>query len=619
MPFRGKRVAYATATAGVLIVILGAVFYRSFLVESYSLWRLRSSDTEARDAAVERLARVGTERSLSGLWQALADSVESSRDATLAQKIVGALSSVEARVRTRPGTVLLRCFWRTDEPLKRRSAVVRFLMESMPEALAPVIGAMIEHVHGAAHTEEYRTPSSAELRYRRRLNELPRDDAFQYSCSALHDSEDIATIAAVLKDLREVSRSLGKAPVALRHVERFLAEEPLASAAYQDAFLTKAFLLDPTPSNSDLFRAAHSKGWKTYGEKDPLYAYKRALFKHDPAQFPSTFLNLSLEDKSGEIYRNVGDYLTMFACRRLWPERTRAPEFSAMANILPRLEVESATLPARLARAICLLLDRRYGESLSILEEIEASLSASRAAKESDRFEDDEWRNLPLYVAAVQLLKGASKPEVQAPLAEFADRNRRRPDFVAQRAMRISSTIYRQQGHGVDFPVTSFLVERFLTDESFVRQVRKRYLWHVVDVFVTSSPFSGQAKYLIRKDSTDSIDPSNHPGRFDNLFVAAYNYMLYQAGNDQRGRGDLELAEATFRRMLEFNRSGRWNRVARAELVQTLIASDRPVDEILPLTERLVGYGLSDEGWEMLLERAALMFQRYQQSRSPTR
>ena len=58
----------------------------------------------------------------------------------------------------------------------------------------------------------------------------------------------------------------------------------------------------------------------------------------------------------------------------------------------------------------------------------------------------------------------------------------------------------------------------------------------------------------------------------------------------QRQSGELEAAESGMRRMLALSAYGRWNRVARSELILTLIAREEPLEKIAPLTEALEGF-----------------------------
>ena len=86
------------------------------------------------------------------------------------------------------------------------------------------------------------------------------------------------------------------------------------------------------------------------------------------------------------------------------------------------------------------------------------------------------------------------------------------------------------------------------------------------------------------------------------MFLAAYNHIVLQVGRhyQQKQYRDLAASERWFRRLVEFNRYGKWHRVGAAGLVLTLIADERPLAEIQPLTARLGDYGTPDGAWSRM-------------------
>ncbi len=439
--------------------------------------------------------------------------------------------------------------------------------------------------------------------YEEELKSAPYAGRIARAREVLLGTSDAEVAVKALRELRDVSKELGREAEALEAVDAFLAKAPEGSALYQDAYYVRARLLfrsGETEAARTLFSQGSASGWTPYDREDPFEALKDTLYQNDVASYAVENCNRALVDEAW--YQREGDYLKILGINLLWRARKSGETF-AERDVLPRLgDRTDAPHHRQAATVVCLIADGRYAEArdeIGVLERQLAEVQPGAAGDAQGYFRANEKRNVPLYMAAVLLLEGRDLSGARAAMGDFYALNTDRAEYVRERLMRLVFTL---EGGGASpyrraSTVTSFLIDSgFTSDPAILSQFEpSSHLW-ILDHQLIS--LFNQRRWdeavAVAEEMAAQYDPED----------MAANNGLYTLGLIHLREGRFSEAETAFQRQIAADTPARWERAAKAKLAETWIALERPASEVLNLTVRLLdqaspeeagfhGYGLS--------------------------
>ncbi len=430
--------------------------------------------------------------------------------------------------------------------------------------------------------------------YEEELRSAPYAGRLARAREVLLGTSDAEVAVKALRELRDVSKELGREDEALEAVEAFLAQEPEGSVLYQDAHYVKARLLfrsGETDAARALFAQGSTSGWTPYDREDPFEALKDTLYQSDVASYAVENCNRALTDEAW--YEREGDYLKILGINLLWRAR-RSGETFAERDVLPNLgERTDAPHHRQAAKVVCMIADGRYAEArdeIGVLERQLAGVHSAAAGDTQGYFRANEKRNVPLYMAAVLLLEGRDLSGARAAMGDFYALNTDRAEYVRERLMRLVFTL---EGGGASpyrraSAATSFLIDSgFTSDPSILSQFApSSHLW-ILDHQLIS------LFHQRRWDEAVSV-AEEMAAQYDPDDMAANN-GLYTLGLIHLREGRPSEAEAAFQRQIAAETPARWERAAKAKLAETWIALEKPASEVLGLTANLLEQASPEE------------------------
>lgn len=308
-------------------------------------------------------------------------------------------------------------------------------------------------------------------------------------------------------------------------------------------------------------------------------------FPREPSRNAVALFDLVLADASGDAYRNRWNLLRSLGFHWLWRHREKNDGFRALDDVFPRLALpDGKPGVARLAEALCRIVDRDCLAAVKILRTLDGKL-ATPGAPGSGSMLSDEQRTLSWYIAVGTALAGATgehllERDVQQSMRVFFAQNADRPEYAARCVMHVVQTLHdsRDTAKNAQKSLMGGLTERFTLWPDYTANVPLDLFRHVVDMYMQTCPYSSTGRGPYIRALVEEFDPKSLP------CVSALAVQAWIRWSEEK---DLAGAEAAFERILRDRVGGPWPRLAKAHLVSLWLMANRPKPEIGEYVEDL--------------------------------
>ena len=431
--------------------------------------------------------------------------------------------------------------------------------------------------------------------YQHGKKELSFQNLYQRALTQVRSATDEQVVGRAIRDLLETSKTLENTDDALEALDGLVRSKNIDTGdpIVRKAWLVRARMLlrqgEATAADS-LFRTAIEKKWKAPDASNKVLAFRYYAEGLEEAERYADAAVLEYEVMTGP-HNSVPDAewnMMSYLFYRLWNLKLNKPDSSAMEDVYPRLaDVPEHPEYQRIAKAFCLITDKRYAEAVALLEEIDGQLAEQQTAGKKKSY--GEERNIPLYIAAAHFLDGGDLEAARAGLEEFWRRNKDRPVFVFNSTLVITHRLEKYPGgmeHRI-LSVTEFLVEKGFTSDSTIRaHIPEKDIAHLLAEHAHGLQTAGrieEAKALCL-EIIERYFPHNSAG-VGALFI--YGHIAWQ-------EKDIEAACVAFQRIVDEcndtvsdDDNAEVSRVARRNLIDVLLLLDRPKQEILSHVKEL--------------------------------
>jgi len=318
--------------------------------------------------------------------------------------------------------------------------------------------------------------------------QLKPDERLAPAIQVLNSETDPQTVDAALNDLERLTLQKDKLAEGFQAVDAYFRKINESDATFAKAYLVRARMLYRLGNEEEAVRLFET-GMVQYRFPDAFPFYIDTLKEAGKAkeavaaQYQGAIRPEVIEDSWRNFIGQFYDALSGYK---------KTTTESAVDTILPLLE-DDPEHPEykRIAEALCRLADGRYGESLSLLDRIEADL-AGLPDKETSY---SEWRNIPLYRAAVEIRRDDQDEPVRQQIRAFWERNQDRPPFVAWMAMSLVRIVHSTGGEisKRTLAITQELVDLgFSTNPKITSTLSEYTITHMLDHYQMGLLYRGK-------------------------------------------------------------------------------------------------------------------------------
>lgn len=318
--------------------------------------------------------------------------------------------------------------------------------------------------------------------------QLKPDERLAPAILVLNTETDPQAVDAALNDLERLTLQKDKLAEGFQAVDAYFRKINESDETFAKAYLVRARMLYRLGREDEAVRLFET-GMVQYRFPDAFPFYIDTLKEAGKAkeavaaQYHGAIRPEVIEDSWRNFIGQFYDALSGY--KKTTPQ-------SAVDTILPLLQDDDAHPEYKqIAEALCLLADSRYGESLSLLDRIEADL-AGLPDKETSY---SEWRNIPLYRAAVEIRRDDQDEPVQRQIRAFWERNQDRPPFVAWMAMALVRIVHSTGGEisKRTLAITQELVDLgFSTNPKITSTLSEYTITHMLDHYQMGLLYRGK-------------------------------------------------------------------------------------------------------------------------------
>ncbi len=308
--------------------------------------------------------------------------------------------------------------------------------------------------------------------------QLKPDERLAPAIQVLNSETDPQAVDAALNDLERLTLQKDKLAEGFQAVDAYFRKINESDETFAKAYLVRARMLYRLGREDEAVRLFET-GMVQYRFPDAFPFYIDTLKEAGKAkeavaaQYHGAIRPEVIEDSWRNFIGQFYDALSGY--KKTTPQ-------SAVDTILPLLQDDPAHPEYKqIAEALCLLADGRYGEAMRRLDQIEADL-AGRTDKETSY---SEWRNIPLYRAAVEIMRDNQDEPVQRQIHAFWERNQDRPPFVAWMALALARILNMEGGEisKRSLPVTQELMDLGFSSNPQITSTLSEYtITHLLDL-----------------------------------------------------------------------------------------------------------------------------------------
>lgn len=416
------------------------------------------------------------------------------------------------------------------------------------------------------------------------LRQLPDDQKLGFALKTVLGTgtdADEDLISTVLDDILYQANSESRQQSTIDELTNYLNAAEQGSKYYQWVYVLRARLMMGQPDSfveaKQQFLTAMKKNWRAnYG--DPvLEQYVLALLierYYKEAAIEAYICALNIEN--AVLKRDFSLITTLY--RSMQDGSFSHVGNIAMKDVFPNLpEKEGDPLVRKCAEGICLLIDKQYEEALRLFEDLRSHEPSEIEIVQTY----NEYRNLPVYQAAVVFKRDRNLDAAKDYLDTFMKRNRDRPEFVLNNVLGIIETY----GGGLSddpFYSSEFLFKSGFTKDPQVKaNVPPDRIAKLLDFYQMG--LGGHEKFAEQKKVCQEIVDEYFPEQAGGVnAMQSLAYILRNEGNTQA-------AEDAFIRIILESRFDFWVRSSEEALVACWRNDRRPVIELLNKIRCLVG------------------------------
>ena len=371
--------------------------------------------------------------------------------------------------------------------------------------------------------------------------DLSYREQFNVCLEAIASTTSETVLDAAIGDIEKMSDRLDRNREAQEVLEDLLKrwDMPSSSPLYQHAFLVRARILyrmGGRPAGEELFRIAMRGNYR-----DAYVFYIDTLDEcGEPALAAQTQFNWAIDERA--VPSDWRNFIAHFF-EKLLKLRVSRPEILVTEQVYPYLAGDEEHPEYKdAAHALCLLADWRYEEAYAELRKLDSEL----AAKAGELPEYSEYRNIPLYIAAVAILGGEIESQVKPSIEDFISRNEDRPEYVLRMSSKLAQlTALRPEWLPRIPKITGCLIEAGYGDlAKYNNQLTDEYyaavLWDLHALGLTEQRKYGEAKEIYQS-LVDDYFPKN---------LVGVNAMFNVGHILWKQEGDIEGAKKCFHRII---------------------------------------------------------------------
>ncbi len=318
--------------------------------------------------------------------------------------------------------------------------------------------------------------------------QLKPDERLAPAILVLNTETDPQAVDAALNDLERLTLQKDKLAEGFQAVDAYFRKIRESDATFAKALLIRARMLYRL-GNEDEAGRLFETGMVQYRFPDAFPFYIDTLKEAGKAKeaVAAQYQGATRPEVIEDSWRNfIGQfYDALSGYKKTTPQ-------SAVDTILPLLQDDDAHPEYKqIAEALCLLADGRYGEAMRRLDQIEADM-AVLPDKETSY---SEWRNIPLYRAAVEIMRDNQDEPVRQQIHAFWERNQDRPPFVAWMAMALVRIVHSTGGEisKRTLAITQELVDLgFSTNPQITSTLSEYTITHLLDHYQMGLLYRGK-------------------------------------------------------------------------------------------------------------------------------
>ncbi len=255
--------------------------------------------------------------------------------------------------------------------------------------------------------------------YQHGKRELSFQNRYARALTQVRSATNEQVVGRAIRDLLETSKTLDSTDDALEALDGLVrrkdvdTDDPIVRKAWQARARMLLRQGEDTAADS-LFRTAIERKWKTPGDSSRELAFRyyadglEEVGRNEDAAILEYKVTTGPHNPIPDAEWNMMSYLFF----RLWNLRLDKPESLAMEDVYPQLaEIPKHPEYKQIAKAFCLITDKRHAEAVALLQEIDRQLADGSEANEQGansrkKKRYGEERNIPLYIAAAHFLDG---------------------------------------------------------------------------------------------------------------------------------------------------------------------------------------------------------------------